>query len=120
LRLYYGRYPNEAGMLANNDLSNLPPDFQQHHSLFIVPTFQDALNPSIHRDFDPWHWGSDNCTPKSMTEWFTVAGPKPFGADKSLIFSIGENQVMKSAGGLVSVMNHGNMIPPTLDEGTGY
>jgi hypothetical protein len=120
LRLYYGRYPNAADMALNNDLGNLPSIFQQHHSLFIVPTFQDALNPQIHRDFDPWHWGTNNCTPKPMADWFASGNRKPFGNEKSLIFSIGENQIMKSGGGLTSVMNHGGLIPPYTDEGTGY
>jgi hypothetical protein len=122
LRLYYGRYPDAARMAANPDLAGLPPSFQQHHTLFMVPTFQDPLDPQIHRDFDPWHWGSSTCTPKSMEQWFAMGSNKPFGAEKSLIFSSSEIQYFRSAGGggLVAGMNHGNMIPPGNDGGTGY
>jgi hypothetical protein len=121
LRLYYGRYPTIQGMNDNDDLEALPDNYQQHHTLFIVPTFQDALNPQTHHDFDPWHWGKPGCTPKSMEEWFSTGNPKPFGAEKSLIFSMGETQYFKSAnGGLTAGMNHGGLIPPLTDEGTGY
>ncbi len=120
LRIYYARYPNAAGMAANPDLSDLDPAFQQHHTLFMVPTYQDGLNQQVHHDFDPWHWGDKACEPKPMEQWFAT-GPKPFGNEKSLIFSLNENQYFKSAGGgLTPAMNHGNMIPPSPDLGTGY
>lgn len=122
MRIYYARYPNPAGMSSNNDLNTLDPDFQQHHTLFIVPTYQDVNDPKVHHDFDPWHWGENGCAPKTMAQWFAgPTGTRPFGLEKSLIFSINEPQYFKSAGGgLTPAMNHGGLIPPFTDDGTGY
>ena len=123
LRLYYARYPVSLDGY-DGDFDELSTDFVQHHTLFIVPTFQDAGNSQVHWDFDPWHWGDNPCKPISMAQWFNsgpVPGHKPFGDDKSLIFSINEDQYFRGPNGtLSSVMNHGDLIPPYPSTGTGY
>ena len=117
IRLYYGRYPEQL----TNDLAELNPEFAQRHTVFMVPTFQDESNEQVHWDFDPWHWGNDRCRPKSMSDWFTAFGNKPFGADNSLIFSIGEDQYFNEGNGtLSSAMNHGDLIPPYPLQGSAY
>jgi hypothetical protein len=121
VRIYYGRYPNANLMSLNDDLAGLDLDFASHHTVFMVPTFQDPLDPQTHWDFDPWHWGTSTCRPKTMRDWFASGNPKPFGRDKSLVLSIGEKQFFKNADGSLSdPLNHGNLIPPRPPVGTGY
>jgi hypothetical protein len=116
IRIYYGRYPTTMQPL----FPSLGEDFAQHHTLFMVPTFQDFSNPQVHWDFDPWHWGNNNCRPTTMSEYF-AHGHRPFGSEKSLIFSIDENQYFRAADGtLSSALNHGGLIPPFNATGTGY
>ncbi len=120
LRLYYGRYPEAAEMAATPDLSGLPASFAEHHTLFLVPTYQDAVDPLIQWDFDPWHMGTSNCKPKTMAAWFQ-GSDRPFGQEKSLVLSVNETQYFKSGGGGWSAaMNHGDLIPPYSATGTGY
>lgn len=117
IRIYYARYP--VDVTSYNDLSDLVPEFSEHHTLFMVPTYQDPGNSQVHWDFDPWHWGNE-CYPKSMRSWFSTSF-RPFGAEKSLIFSVGENQYFRNADGtLSSALNHGGLIPPYPIDGTGY
>ncbi|HAN65088.1 MAG TPA: hypothetical protein DCQ34_01800 [Chitinophagaceae bacterium] len=116
VRVYYARYPE----VLTNDLADLDPAFAQRHTLFMVPTFQDEANSQVHWDFDPWHWGTDPCTPKPMSDWFRL-GNKPFGDENSLIFSIDESQYFMTGGGVLSAaMNHGDLVPPYPSQGTGY
>lgn len=116
IRLYYARYPEQL----TNDLAGLNPDFAQRHTIFMVPTFQESPDSQIHWDFDPWHWGTDGCKPRSMTEWFAT-GPKPFGSENSLVFSIGESQYFTDGyGNLTSALNHGGLIPPYPMTGAAY
>lgn len=116
VRIYYGRYPEDM----TGELASLDPDFAQHHTVFMVPTFQDADNSQIHWDFDPWHWGSNRCKPTTMTEWFAIS-PKPFGVDNSLMYSIDEEQYfMTNNGTLSSALNHGDLIPPYPVVGAAY
>ncbi len=116
MRVYYGRYPESM----TNELANLDPAFAQHHTLFMIPTFQDTNNSTVHWDFDPWHWGSDPCKPTTMTQWFAIS-PRPFGEQNSLIFSIDEDQYfMNNNGTLSSALNHGDLIPPYPSIGSAY
>lgn len=118
VRIYYGRYPEISGW--NNDLEEVPDNYAEHHTIFMVPTYQDALNGSVQWDFDPWHWGNNSCTPTSLAEWFRL-GDKPFGAEKSLVLSPSERQVFKAAGNSwVPAQNHGSLIPPELVTGTSF
>lgn len=120
IRIYYARYPDAATMASNNNLNMLPSDYEYHHTLFMVPTFQDAKSPDIHWDFDPWHLGSADCsTIVPMSEWFRKS-EKPFGNEKSLIFSVSSDQYFSEGGNWISVLNHGDLIPPGTNTGAGY
>ena len=116
IRIYYGRYPQTM----TGEFAALDPLFAEHHTVFMVPTFQDAGNSTIHWDFDPWHWGK-NCKPTSMVEWF-AGSPRPFDDDAALIFSIGGNQYFMNTGSgvLSSAFNHGDLIPPYPMTGAAY
>ena len=45
VRIYFGRYPTASVMASTPDLSGLPASYQQHHTAFLVPTYQDPANP---------------------------------------------------------------------------
>lgn len=120
IRIYYARYPDAAAITTNGDLNTLPSNYEYHHTLFMVPTFQDAKNPEIHWDFDPWHTGTGDCSNiVTMSEWFRRS-EKPFGNDKSLIFSISGEQYIQDGSGLTSILNHGDLIPPGTGTGAAY
>ncbi len=118
IRFYYGRYPAAKGM-ASPDLGNLPASYAEHHTMFMVPTFQDMSNASVQWDFDPWHWGNTSCRPVTMQEWFRQSD-KPFGAEKSLILSGSEMQLFRNGSGWVPAQNHGSLIPPETNTGPAY
>ena len=121
LRLYYAKYPVSNAMSEYPDLEGVDQSFGQHHTIFMVPTFQTDINSQEHIDFDPWHWGNSSCRPTSMSEWF-AHGDKPFGDENSLIFSLNEDQYFSVQGGgfAASALNHGDLIPPYPLTGTGY
>jgi hypothetical protein len=120
VRIYFGRYPLVTGMTATPDLSGLPTNYQQHHTAFVVPTYQDPANPNVQWDFDPWHWGNNTCRPTSFRSWFGMnEGHNPFGTDKSLILTLSEQQFFPSFN-TNTIMNHGSLIPPDPSEGTGF
>jgi hypothetical protein len=113
VRIYYARYPNS---MTHPELVGLPEEYANHHTLFIVPTYQDETNSNINWDFDPWHWGTDPCKPTTMAQLLGPTSLIPPGK-KSLIFTIKENQYYKSATGALvqmGIMNHGNMSPPPV------
>jgi hypothetical protein len=119
IRIYYGRYPTVDSMNANDDLASLNDGFAEHHTLFMVPTFRLG---SHNWDFDPWHWGNNSgCTPKTMKQWFARGIKRPFGNQKSLIFSLKELQYFRNEdGSLTAGMNHGDLIPPSPPDGSAY
>jgi hypothetical protein len=114
IRIYYGRYPADMNVPG---LTDLPDEYAQHHTLFMVPTYQDAVNDNIQWDFDPLHWGNSTCMPTPLVDLFKNISPAgiPFGNQESMFFSIAEKQYCKNADGSISqwgIMNHGNMNPP--------
>jgi hypothetical protein len=121
VRIYFGRYPTASGMAAHGDLAGLPQNYQQHHTAFFVPTYQDLADPRIQWDFDPWHWGTTTCRPTSFREWFsrTGEGTEPFGTQKSLILTLSEQQFFPSFN-TNTILNHGGLIPPDPEEGIGF
>lgn len=119
IRIYYAKYPQS--MSGFPDLAGVDPAFNQHHTLFMVPTFQADPNSQEHWDFDPWHWGTNNCKPTSMYDWFRQ-NEKPFGEEYSLIFSANGPQYFSAAGSGItpSALNHGDLIPPYPYSGSAY
>jgi hypothetical protein len=126
IRIYYAKYPAN---MNHPELNTLPDNYAKHHTLFMVPTYQDMSNNDIQWDFDPWHWGDKACAPTPLVELFRnpMITVDTFGTTKSLILTLGETNYYKSAGGVISewVMNHGNMNPPpppppNTEDGTGF
>jgi hypothetical protein len=114
IRIYYARYPGDMNV---DGLSTLPDSYAKHHTLFMVPTYQDAVNSNIQWDFDPYHWGNNNCKPTPIAELLrgSSTSTSGLGAQKFMIFSIGGPQYYRGADGTLTdwtAMNHGNMAPP--------
>lgn len=120
VRIYFGRYPVASAMASTPDLAGLPATYQQHHTAFLVPTYQDPANASVQWDFDPWHWGNATCTPTSFRTWFNGSeGRDPFGTDKSLILTLSEQQFFPSFN-TNTILNHGGLTPPDPEQGIGF
>lgn len=52
VRIYYAKYPGAEEMAKNPDLQNVPKEYANMHTIFMVPTYRDwRLNVNI--DFDP-------------------------------------------------------------------
>jgi hypothetical protein len=123
IRIYYGKYPNN--MDIDEGLRTLPDNYALHHTLFMVPTFEDTANGGTQWDFDPRHWGNNPHKPTTLADWFVTGGKF---TRKSCFFSIAENQYYKDnnctirewfrtgpAGSLNregAIMNHGDINPP--------
>lgn len=119
IRIYYARYPKIVGT-PGTDFASIPPSYKEHHTLFMIPTYQDLTNPSVQWDFDPWHWGGDNCLPTSLSTWMQQR-PDPFPGEESLIFSPSEDEYFKTgvdSWGLAR--NHGSLIPPDVSIGNAF
>ena len=121
IRIYYARYPDAATIASTTDLNVLPSNYEYHHTVFMVPTFQDIKVPTIHWDFDPWHLGNTDCKNiKTMEDWFRIS-PRPFGNEKSLVLSPASGQYFATGGNTWGfAQNHGDLIPPGTPTGAGY
>jgi hypothetical protein len=127
VRIYYARYPQT---MQHVDLTGLPSNYAKHHTLFMVPTYQDATNENIQWDFDPWYWGRSNCTPTPLAELIrngVYPAPSSTGISRSSIFfPNGAPNYYRNADGTISqwtAMNHGGMTPPpppSNTDGTGF
>lgn len=106
IRIYYAKYPDSATMRQTNGLTDVKPAYALHHTVFMVPTYE-ASGGNL--DFDPFHWGTDNCQPKTIaqhmaTGWVTES---PL-AHILLAASTREGDSQ----------NHGDMSPPPSGAGT--
>jgi hypothetical protein len=111
IRIYYGRYPDNPSAApgswkgSNTDYTTLPDSYANHHTLFMVPTYQDDTNPAINIDFDPVNAG-------------TACKPIPLA---SLNFDSLQSSALLAPGmGKSLVKNHGDLIPPKKVEGVAF
>ncbi|MEZ2445940.1 hypothetical protein AB6805_29700 [Chitinophaga sp. RCC_12] len=104
IRIYYGKYPDSSTMKTKNDFKELPADYGEKHTLFMVPTFAEGDSQV---DFDPVNTYS--CTsPKRFSEYFTQQGQEELArlsAEKKEMFIL---SLTSSA----YTKNHGDMAPP--------
>ena len=53
MRFYFATYPDAARMLESDYLKALPASYANHHTLFMVPTFDSSVSGNIfHYDFN--------------------------------------------------------------------
>lgn len=101
VRIYFAKYPDSIAMANHDELKDLNPLFAQHHTLFMVPTYETG---SGNADFNPWNWGNDKCNPISVKDRLNPSF-NDTRKMKMLILAVGEEQ------------NHGDLAPPP--SGTG-
>ncbi|WP_341840304.1 hypothetical protein [Chitinophaga caseinilytica] len=106
IRIYYAKYPDLATMQQTSGLTDVRPEYAQHHTVFLVPTYATG---GKNLDFDPFHWSGNSCTPKSLTE--QLATDWKFQAPVSYILLAASTR----AG---DAQNHGDMSPPPSGGGT--
>jgi hypothetical protein len=115
VRVYYAKYPSDMHI---DGLRGLPKDYAEHHTLFMVPTYEDQTGTQV--DFDPWNWGND-CTPTPLHKVFSMG---LFLKKNSCFFSIAEPQYAQPwmlRGQPFGAMNHGNLEPPPMgNNGSGF
>jgi hypothetical protein len=102
IRMYYARYPNP---LNYNDLKTVPDDFENRHTIFMVPTYDSAYH---HVDFDPRYFKNNSCWPASLINVLDAA-PKAKAPDSLAMFGFTPTIDQQS-------MNHGDLIPPPYND----
>jgi hypothetical protein len=113
IRIYYARYPLTGKKYCPNlqnpisDLSDLPEEFENMHTVFMVPTYDLNQNGiTRHIDCDP-QYQFTNCLPRSINSF--MEGGK---VQRNTSFTI-----MSSFNGSNSAMNHGGLCPPVCYPG---
>lgn len=130
VRIYYAKYPtNNQDSLKLFDMAKLPEsNYAEHHTIFMVPTYQDKNSPDINWDFDPWHIGGSPCEqPVTFDSLFRISPTILNQNNRSLILSPELRQLGMSAGkggGFLPptdfIKNHGGLIPPDPPQGTAF
>lgn len=69
IRIYYAKYPDSSKFSSFPDLTEVPKEYGNHHTVFMIPTFYDnALKMNV--DFDPLQ-AAANCTFKPFSDNYT-------------------------------------------------
>ncbi len=110
LRFYYAKYPDSNTIKTSSALAGVKPEFQFHHTLFVVPTYDAGTGATArHIDFDPWNPGPDKCKPLSLSD-----------AAKQIQLDQRQQQkdqrvlmlIMGGTSGDSDEQNHGDLAPP--------
>jgi hypothetical protein len=117
IRIYYGSYPKRS--VIEDTLSafyGLPADYEDHHTVFMIPTFNDAADNKIHHDFNPWY-PELNATTKLPTATKDLLAAELEKSNKDQKEPNEFSKVKTTAGilavgGQIFVKNHGQIIPP--------
>lgn len=105
VRIYYAKYPDSVSMVSNTELKVVKPAFAEHHTLFMVPTFQENND---HIDFDPLYWGENNCKPLPFKDRFS-------GVKKDDLYSLRNNSLILSPTGIKWIDSDGDGVPDLMD-----
>jgi hypothetical protein len=120
LRIYYARYPSVAGMKATLDLAGLDSKYAEHHTLFMIPTYDNPIDPNMHIDFDPSQYSKSekkgDCKYRSLNEFngqilafgFKIQKKQ----NKTSPYSIGSTASSTNAS--TNALNHGGLCPPLI------
>jgi hypothetical protein len=103
IRLYYARYPdfnalNSKGDLAYPDLQGINKDYENLHTIFMVPTYNEKGEP---KDFNPADFNNEKCVSDTI---------KMDGGPSSSILAFMPDMRSK---------NHGRLCPPVCT-GNGF
>jgi hypothetical protein len=102
LRFYFATYPDSAGMAANTELNDLPSSYAKHHTLFIVPTYDEMAGGTVtHWDFNAFE-GLNNVSRKPVANY--KAMDKIVNTDPVMaVLTVNDETYMQ---------NHGEVGPP--------
>lgn len=103
IRFYFATYPDSATMRANPYLDGLPSSYANHHTLFMVPTFDSLTNGTrIHYDFNAFNGLNGNNLPfaNKILQQKDVLG---FWSNSSASLTVSDDIYMQ---------NHGEVGPP--------
>jgi hypothetical protein len=124
IRIYYGKYPDSTRMSTMSDLADVKPEYQFHHTVFMVPTYKVGRGAEAkHIDFDPWNMGPDKCKPVSLYEMYkdyiesyrNQKGEPKRGDQKRMLLFAGVGAKTDASG---EEQNHGGLAPPP--DGVGF
>ncbi|MFT3946098.1 MAG: hypothetical protein QM763_03910 [Agriterribacter sp.] len=99
IRIYYAKYPDTTEMRTFPELNDLPKEYANHHTLFMVPTYWDEER-KMNIDFDPQK-KTTNCKLLPLDS----SSKEIFGT----FFKAGDAQSEQQ--------NHGSLIPPPAGGG---
>ena len=113
LRIYFAKYPDLINT-SYEGLADVPKNYSNHHTLFMVPTYKDKDN--YDRDFYP---GTSCRTPlkSSPTHKGTGIDPNEDIHDPTPYIFLFD---LSGATSISNSQNHGGLIPPGSSTGTGF
>lgn len=100
LRFYYGKYPDSTRMQQSPDLKMLPMEYENHHTLFLVPLYQSTDGQWV--EFNPIEKKIVCDSPTPIIQTNTKPG----------FLALGLNQSPEPG-------NHGGLRPPPYEESQG-
>ena len=99
IRIYYAKYPDTTEMKNYRDLDDVPREYANHHTVFMVPTYWDEQRKT-NIDFDPMQ-RVNNCQLAPIdTTTKEIFGP-----------------YFKTEGSGSQQQNHGSLMPPPAGGG---
>lgn len=111
IRMYYASYPDVSAMRSNTNLSSLPNNYAELHTLFAVPTIKIG---GIDTDFDPTELDT-------YTQFFRNI--EPYAQNPSQLvpaYVVTQTSRVSSPGSNTSAQNHGNLYPPLGNQQLGF
>jgi hypothetical protein len=116
IRIYYGSYPNATELKKeNSSFFGLPLDYAHHHTVFMIPTFNDATDNKIHHDFNPWYPELNaSHLPTSTKDLLNIEAEKikENQEEPKELSKLKTTAGILAVGGQIFVKNHGQVGPP--------
>ena len=114
LRIYYARYPDTAFARRMNfsQLYGLPETYQFHHTIFMVPTYEQTQFSIGPVDFDPDNYNTDSCIYNKIRPSTETTGYR-------IRALAGTSAAMPPGASANTAMNHGGICPPVCKPPTG-
>jgi hypothetical protein len=116
IRIYYGSYPDATELAKENSaFFGLPLDYAHHHTVFMIPTFNDATDNKIHHDFNPWYPELNaSHFPTSTKDLLNIEAEKikENQEEPKELSKLKTTAGILAVGGQIFVKNHGQVGPP--------
>lgn len=105
IRIYYAKYPSTGALSPYKDLKDVPPEFENVHTVFMVPTFDKIIDVGKlqHVDFAPQY----ELSPAGEPITIEALQKDPVKFKQLLIMGVNS--------GRYPALNHGGVCPPACD-----